>query len=104
MLTRWRIPQVGTTVTLRNLFEPLPVRRREFLRNLKRDYGRLLALVQAYALTSVGVRLTCSNQNGKGCVPECATSRVPLRPRMPDTCPTLPSGPNPNPFGCPPVQ
>ena len=54
-------------MTVRHLFEPLPVRRREFLRNLKRDYGRLLHLLQAYALVSVGVRLSCSNQSGQTC-------------------------------------
>jgi len=54
---------------VRNLFEPLPVRRREFLRNLKRDYSRMLALLQAYALISIGVRITCSNHVGKGYAP-----------------------------------
>lgn len=63
------LAQVGTTVAVRNLFEPLPVRRREFLRNLKRDYSRMLALLQAYALISTGVRITCSNHVGKGYVP-----------------------------------
>jgi DNA mismatch repair ATPase MutL len=59
---------VGTTVAVRGLFEPLPVRRREFERNVKRDYGRALSLVQAYALAATGVRITCSNQSGKGYV------------------------------------
>ena len=34
----------------------------EFKRNLKREYAKLLLVVQAYALISTGVRLICSNQ------------------------------------------
>lgn len=56
---------VGTTVTVKRLFEPLPVRRKEFLRNAKREYGKALALVQAYALMSKSVRLLCTHQSGK---------------------------------------
>ncbi|KAJ3282829.1 Mismatch repair endonuclease pms2 [Borealophlyctis nickersoniae] len=56
----------GTTVTLSNVFESLPVRHREFKRNLKREYARCLDVVQAYALISEGVRISCSNQVGKG--------------------------------------
>ena len=55
---------VGTTVSLRGIFEPLPVRHKEFTRNLKREYGKLLTLLQAYALVSSGVRIICSNQSG----------------------------------------
>ena len=55
---------VGTTVSVRGIFEPLPVRHKEFTRNLKREYGKLLTLLQAYALVSSGVRIICSNQSG----------------------------------------
>ncbi|KAJ1301353.1 hypothetical protein OPQ81_003752 [Rhizoctonia solani] len=71
--------QRGTTVLVEKLFAPLPVRRRELERMIKRDFGRALQLLQAYALVpSVGgawlgstraprgVRLTASNQTGKG--------------------------------------
>ncbi|KAF8688570.1 DNA mismatch repair protein MutL, partial [Rhizoctonia solani] len=71
--------QRGTTVLVEKLFAPLPVRRRELERMIKRDFGRALQLLQAYALVpSVGgawmgstraprgVRLTVSNQSGKG--------------------------------------
>ena len=34
----------------------------EFKRNLRREYTKLVAVVQSYALISTGVRFTCSNQ------------------------------------------
>ncbi|CAE6417794.1 unnamed protein product [Rhizoctonia solani] len=71
--------QRGTTVLVEKLFAPLPVRRRELERMIKRDFSRALQLLQAYALVpSVGgawidssqaprgIRLTASNQTGKG--------------------------------------
>ncbi|KAF8597572.1 hypothetical protein BDV93DRAFT_527349 [Ceratobasidium sp. AG-I] len=74
--------QRGTSVLVEKLFAPLPVRRRELERMIKRDYARALQLMQAYALVpSVGgswfadsdskraprgIRLTVSNQTGKG--------------------------------------
>ncbi|KDR71587.1 hypothetical protein GALMADRAFT_75124, partial [Galerina marginata CBS 339.88] len=60
----------GTTITLTNLFSPLPVRRKEFERNAKREFGKALALLNAYALVPCaappGIRLTVSNQPEKG--------------------------------------
>jgi hypothetical protein len=38
----------------------------EFLRNLKREYGKLLTLLQAYALICRGVRLMVTHGTGKG--------------------------------------
>ena len=68
-----RVFQTGTTVTLANLFISLPVRRKEFERNVKRESGKALALFNAYALgpcsAGSGVRLTVSNQPEKGYVP-----------------------------------
>ncbi|KAG8717560.1 hypothetical protein FRC08_007243 [Ceratobasidium sp. 394] len=72
--------QRGTTVLVEKLFAPLPVRRRELERMIKRDYARALQLMQAYVLVPCvggswpssdkraarGVRLTVSNQSGKG--------------------------------------
>ncbi|XP_014915463.1 mismatch repair endonuclease PMS2 isoform X3 [Poecilia latipinna] len=48
--------QQGTTVTLQQLFYTLPVRHKEFQRNIKK----------AYCIVSTGVRITCSNQTGQG--------------------------------------
>lgn len=36
----------------------------EFRRNIKREYARLLGVLQAYALIATGVRLICTNQVG----------------------------------------
>ncbi|XP_058065931.1 mismatch repair endonuclease PMS2 [Anopheles bellator] len=57
---------VGTTVTLSNLFATLPVRRKEFQRNIKRDFLRMCQILQAYCLVSVKVRIICTNQSAKG--------------------------------------
>ncbi|KIR97935.1 DNA mismatch repair protein PMS2 [Cryptococcus deuterogattii 2001/935-1] len=40
----------GTTVTLSGLFGPLPVRRKEFERNAKKEVSKALVLLTAYAL------------------------------------------------------
>ncbi len=54
----------GTTVVLKELFKTLPVRYKEFHRNLKRDYGKMLALLQAYALICRSVRLVVTHAVG----------------------------------------
>jgi DNA mismatch repair protein MutL len=56
---------VGTTVALRELFKPLPVRHKEFLRNARREFGKLLACLQAYALACVRVRLVVTHAAGR---------------------------------------
>nr|XP_043609151.1 DNA mismatch repair protein PMS1 [Erigeron canadensis] len=57
--------QVGTTVTVKNLFSNLPVRCKEFHRNIRKEYGKLISLLNAYALTAKGVRLVCTNTTGR---------------------------------------
>ncbi|TMW54688.1 hypothetical protein DOY81_000219 [Sarcophaga bullata] len=57
---------VGTTVALTNLFETLPVRRRDFVRNIKKEFSKMCQILQAYCLVSRGVRIICSNQTPKG--------------------------------------
>lgn len=37
--------QVGTTVTVERLFSTLPVRSKEFSRNIRREYGKLISLL-----------------------------------------------------------
>lgn len=59
-----RVP--GTTVTLYNLFSTLPVRHKEFLRNLKREYAKLVQVLQSYCVISTGVRFSCHTQSEKG--------------------------------------
>lgn len=48
------------------MFEPLPVRRGEFRRNVKKQFNKLLRGMQAYALISLGVRITVTNTKAKG--------------------------------------
>ncbi|XP_050072927.1 mismatch repair endonuclease PMS2 [Anopheles maculipalpis] len=57
---------IGTTVSLTNLFATLPVRKKEFQRNIKREFQRMCQILQAYCLVSVGVRIICTNQTAKG--------------------------------------
>ncbi|XP_022758013.1 DNA mismatch repair protein PMS1 isoform X2 [Durio zibethinus] len=57
--------QIGTSVTVKKLFSNLPVRSKEFRRNIRKEYGKLISLLNAYALTAKGVRLVCSNTTGK---------------------------------------
>ncbi|CAN6442723.1 unnamed protein product [Victoria cruziana] len=56
---------VGTTVTVEKLFSPLPVRCKEFSRNVRREFAKLISLLNAYAIIAKGVRLVCTNKIGK---------------------------------------
>lgn len=58
--------QHGTTVTLQKLFSTLPVRHKEFQRNIKKEYSKMIFVLQSYCIISTGVRITCSNQMGQG--------------------------------------
>ena len=53
---------VGTTVVVRDLFKPLPVRWREFKKNAKREYGKAVRLLQGYAIAAAGVRVSVAHQ------------------------------------------
>lgn len=57
--------QGGTTVTVKKLFCNLPVRSKEFSRNIRKEYGKLISLLNAYALIAKGVRFVCTNTTGK---------------------------------------
>lgn len=58
--------QPGCTVILENLFSTLPVRHKEFLRNLKKEFFKMVQVLNSYCLINVGVRISCYNQVGKG--------------------------------------
>ncbi|KIX02162.1 uncharacterized protein Z518_08101 [Rhinocladiella mackenziei CBS 650.93] len=58
--------QKGTTATVENLFENLPVRRKELIKNIKREYGKVLGLLHAYACICVNVKFTVKNAMPKG--------------------------------------
>ncbi|XP_006456424.1 hypothetical protein AGABI2DRAFT_122323 [Agaricus bisporus var. bisporus H97] len=69
----------GTTVTLKGLFQPLPVRRKELERNIKREFAKALGLLNAYALlpctVEPGIRLNVSNQPDKGAKSQVLTTQ-----------------------------
>ncbi|KAG6366840.1 hypothetical protein INS49_001021 [Diaporthe citri] len=58
--------QKGTTVSVENLFKNLPVRRRELERNIKREWGKVISLLNQYACIQTGVKFTVSQQPNKG--------------------------------------
>lgn len=51
----------GTTVQVSNIFKTLPVRAKDFEKNIKREYGKALQILYAYCLISTGVKITCAN-------------------------------------------
>ncbi|KAG4028896.1 hypothetical protein MFRU_018g00080 [Monilinia fructicola] len=58
--------QKGTTVTVENLFNNLPVRRRELEKNIKREWTKVAGVLGQYACIQTGVKFTVSQQAGKG--------------------------------------
>ncbi|KAH9066502.1 hypothetical protein EDB87DRAFT_1586471 [Lactarius vividus] len=69
--TARQLVQRGTTVAITGLFKPLPVRRKEFERHAKREFGKALHLLTAYALVPCtrennGVVLTVSHTPNGG--------------------------------------
>ncbi|KAI9799544.1 MAG: hypothetical protein M1825_004470 [Sarcosagium campestre] len=58
--------QKGTTVSVQGIFQNLPVRRRELEKNIKREYGKVLTILNGYACISVAVKFFVSNQPTKG--------------------------------------
>lgn len=48
--------EVGTTISVRELFKRLPVRHREFMRNAKAQVSLSLRLIQAYAIAQPDIR------------------------------------------------
>ncbi|KAJ5826294.1 hypothetical protein N7474_003432 [Penicillium riverlandense] len=57
--------QKGTSASVEGIFKRLPVRRRELEKNIKREYGKVLNLLHAYACISTGVRFSVRNTVGK---------------------------------------
>ncbi|AGO14214.1 AaceriAER421Wp [[Ashbya] aceris (nom. inval.)] len=56
----------GTTVQLRHLFNNMPVRKKEFVRNFKKQFGKCVVLLQSYALLSDNCRVSIFNVNAAG--------------------------------------
>ncbi|KAI1763772.1 DNA mismatch repair protein MutL [Hypoxylon sp. FL1150] len=58
--------QKGTTVTIEGLFNNLPVRRRELERNIKREWNRVIGVLNQYACIKTGLKFSVSQQPNKG--------------------------------------
>jgi DNA mismatch repair protein PMS2 len=58
--------QKGTTVVVENLFNNLPVRRRELERNIKREWARVVGVLGQYACIQTGIKFSVSQQPLKG--------------------------------------
>ena len=57
---------VGTCVSVGELFAPFPVRRRELQRNASGEFRRVVSLVQAYGVICHSVRISCTSTLAKG--------------------------------------
>ncbi|XP_017892868.1 mismatch repair endonuclease PMS2 [Ceratina calcarata] len=63
-ILREKVPcarEVGTTVHVRDIFKCLPVRAKEFYRNLKKEYAKAIQILYSYCLVAVDAKITCSN-------------------------------------------
>ena len=49
--------ETGTTVYATDLFVPLPVRHKEYMRNYKKEQTKMIAVVTAYAIVMEGVKI-----------------------------------------------
>ncbi|CRK26279.1 hypothetical protein BN1708_014454 [Verticillium longisporum] len=58
--------QKGTVVMVNSLFHNLPVRRRELERNIKREWNKVITLLNQYACIQTGLKFTISQQPSKG--------------------------------------
>jgi DNA mismatch repair protein PMS2 len=50
--------QIGTTVTVKKLFSSLPVRSKEFKRNIRKEYGKLVSLLNVSDCVFVSIFLS----------------------------------------------
>ncbi|KKY17693.1 putative dna mismatch repair protein pms1 [Phaeomoniella chlamydospora] len=58
--------QQGTTAVVEDIFGGLPVRRKELAKNIKREYGKVIGLLHAYACVSTGIKFIVKNLMPKG--------------------------------------
>ncbi|KAI0142774.1 DNA mismatch repair protein MutL [Xylariaceae sp. FL1272] len=58
--------QRGTTMIVEALFYNLPVRRRELERNIKREWNKVLGVLNQYACIQTGLKFSVSQQPTKG--------------------------------------
>ncbi|KAF6019948.1 hypothetical protein EB796_021768 [Bugula neritina] len=53
--------KIGTTVVLEDLFITLPVRHKEFCRSIKKEFYKMMQILNAYCIISAGVKISCYN-------------------------------------------
>lgn len=53
----------GTSIQLSQLFKPLPVRFKDFKKNIKKEYTHLLSIIQSYAIIQTNVSFIFRNDN-----------------------------------------
>jgi len=58
--------EMGTTISVRELFKRLPVRHREFIRNAKAQVSTTLRLIQAYAIAQPHIRFHVVAEKARG--------------------------------------
>lgn len=56
--------QQGTTVHVRDIFKNLPVRAKEFQRNIKKEFTKMIQVLYGYCLVSTRVKIVCTNSLG----------------------------------------
>ncbi|KNE66959.1 DNA mismatch repair protein MutL [Allomyces macrogynus ATCC 38327] len=78
----------GTTVTVTNLFEAVPVRHAEFMRNAKREYAKALAMLHQYAVACTLARITFAHVTTKG-ASESKQIVFATKPAVPDRLKSL---------------
>jgi DNA mismatch repair protein PMS2 len=57
---------IGTTVSVSEFFKTLPVRKAEFQKNYKKEFNKMVQLLQEYCLVLTGVKIICTNQLKSG--------------------------------------
>ena len=67
ILTRRDIARCqGTTVQVSDIFYNLPVRQKEFKKNIRKEFSKCVELMQHYATSCFGARFTMANVSSKG--------------------------------------
>lgn len=56
----------GTTVEVNDIFMNLPVRRKNFVKTIKNQFGKCITLLQSYAIINENIRFTVHNTTASG--------------------------------------
>lgn len=60
------VRNIGTTVTLKNIFKNFPVRIQELQKNIKKEFLKVQVMLQAYAIICTGIKIRFFNETKKG--------------------------------------